>query len=341
MSRNEQAIERAKGKAIKAVLDARHVPFDLFGQGHAAHVRKLIYLYLATYADPDGTEAYPALTTIAKDCGLTVRGLSNILVWLSEHGLIAVEYKASHLGTNRYSVLLSEEALEAARLKLENDEDQATLRAKSATTQQARSHAARVRWAKKKGGADLEHSVPGATIDWLSDVERNVPGDMEHSVLGDMEHSVPGVPGTVCMGPGTQRSTNRPLNRPSDRPEREHAADAAAPKNKTASLPADAAADAALIEGQQWIDLQLAMNGWPITRQTVQIVRAHLSCGHSKERVFQAIKSTMKSMPERERQPGLYLGQNLKANLDLLIAQAKGTVAPKPHGGIRILEDPF
>src|SRR6202035_3331764 len=104
--------------------------------------RKLVFMYLATWADPDGTDAYPALKTIATDCGLTVRGLSNILDWLSEHGLIAIEYKASHLGTNRYAVLLTDEALRSARLKVENDEAQAAIRAKTETVRQARSGAA-------------------------------------------------------------------------------------------------------------------------------------------------------------------------------------------------------
>src|SRR5437899_678284 len=128
---------RSLSKPIKAVLDARHVPFDLFGQGRSAHIRKLVYMYLATWADPDGTDAFPGLKIIAKDCGLTVRGLSNVLEWLAQHSLLAVEYKASYRGTNRYAVLLTAEALKIAREKIENDETQAAIRGKAENTRQA------------------------------------------------------------------------------------------------------------------------------------------------------------------------------------------------------------
>jgi hypothetical protein len=69
---------------LKAVLDGRHLPIELFGCGRASYTRKLVYNYIATWADPDGTGAYPSLETIARDCGLTVRGLRNAISWLEE-----------------------------------------------------------------------------------------------------------------------------------------------------------------------------------------------------------------------------------------------------------------
>jgi hypothetical protein len=202
-------------KPIRAVLDARSVPFELFGHGRSAYIRKLVFMYLATWANPDGTDAYPSLQTIATHCGLTVRGLSNVLAWLAKYGLITVEYKASYLGTNRYTVALTDDALSAARLKMEADEGQASMRAKAERASKQRSDAAKSMWTKKKADKDLECSVPGES-------ER----DMECSVLGDVECSVPGghgtgriLPGTSRMRPGMLRSTDRPLNRPKDRPE--------------------------------------------------------------------------------------------------------------------------
>jgi hypothetical protein len=211
-----------KGKAIKAVLDARHVPFDLFGRGHAAHLRKLIFLYISTFANPDGTEAYPALETIAKDCGLTIRGLSKVLRWLKDYGLVTIKSKASHLGTNKYALALTEELLAEVRLKLDSDGEQAILRGKAVKTRRVRSEVAKARWEKKRESeqkiaeGDLEHSVPGGQSECVADMEHSVLGDTERSVLGQ-----PGTvcipPGTVCMVPGTQRSNDRPLDRPKNR----------------------------------------------------------------------------------------------------------------------------
>jgi hypothetical protein len=308
---------RNKGKALKAVLDARRVPFVLFGQGHAAHLRKFIYMYLATWADPDGTEAYPALSTIAEDCGLTVRGLSDIIDWLAEHGLITVQSKGSHLGTNKYAVLLTAEALAAARLKVENDEVLAAIRAKAEGTRKLRSDAAKALWAKKKASADIERCVLG---------EREA--DLERSVLGDIEHSVLGGHGTECIEPRTdciphrtQRSTNRPLDRP---PNRER--DREETTTATASLQVTNAANAAQTATEtdyHWIGLQMAKNSWPIAPQAERIIRAALKEGQSKDYIFQAIQATFDGMPQAERQPGLYLGQNLRANLDLLTARGE------------------
>jgi len=68
------------------------------------------------------------------------------------------------------------------------------------------------------------------------------------------------------------------------------------------------------------IRMQIAKNCWQATPQTEQIARAYLKDGHSKESIWQAIEATMNAMPNRERHPGLYLAQNLKGNMDLLIA---------------------
>lgn len=67
------------------------------------------------------------------------------------------------------------------------------------------------------------------------------------------------------------------------------------------------------------IRMQLARNCWQATPQTEQIARAYLKDGHSKESVWKAIEATMSAMPSKERHPGLYLAQNLRGNMDLLI----------------------
>jgi hypothetical protein len=270
-------------------------------------------MYLATWADPDGTDAFPGLKLTATDCGLTVRGLSNVLDWLAQHALIAVEYKASHLGTNRYAVLLTDEALKIAHEKIENDAAEVTIRAKAERARQARSKAAKSRWAKKRASAD---------------VERSVLGDIERSVLGDVERSVLGAPGTGCIGHGTEcigrgtlRSTDRPINRPLDR-ERDPA---------KASLPPKDAAIAAqgknsLEADCEWIAIRIAKNRWTTTPRTEGMVRGYLKEGRSKEKILEAIKSTMSAKPEGDRQPGLYLAQNLEAHMNLLIAESRGEV---------------
>lgn len=204
-----------KSPKLKAVLDCRHVPIELFGSGQSRFVRKLVYLYIATYADRDGTEAFPGREKIARDCGLTVRGLANVLKWLADHQLIRVESKASRLGTNRYTVLFSEENQARCLAAIENDKEQQRLRGKAEQTSLARSRAAKSRWAKRDlgGNGDGEYYIPPES----PNNENTAYLDDEEPIASNSEHFAL-TPGTECIEPGTYGSHDRPLDRPLDRP---------------------------------------------------------------------------------------------------------------------------
>jgi hypothetical protein len=212
-----------KSPKLKAVLDCRHVPIELFGSGQSRFVRKLVYLYIATYADPDGTEAFPGREKIARDCGLTVRGLDNVLRWLAHHRLIRVESKASRLGTNRYTVLFSEEDQATCRASLESDDEQQRLRDKAEQTSLARSCAAKSRWAKRRKcvEGDQERCILAEQSETENTAFSQDAESFASDVEGDPEHAAC-VPGTECIQPGTQRSSDRPIHRPwFNRPELE------------------------------------------------------------------------------------------------------------------------
>lgn len=195
---------------LKAVLDGRHLPIELFGCGRASHIRKLVYNYIATWADPDGTDAYPSLETVARDCGLTVRGLRNVISWLEEYGLIRVEYKASPVGTNRYTVLFSEEDQVACRAALKRDEDQQLLGIKAEQTSRARSLAAKARWAKHKtkGKGDREQYL----LAEQPEVENTVFLEHQERIASDGGRFAC-EQGTGCIEPGTHGSHDRPSDR--------------------------------------------------------------------------------------------------------------------------------
>jgi hypothetical protein len=106
------------------------------------------------------------------------------------------------------------------------------------------------------------------------------------------------------------------------------------------SLPVQVEAKEKTESDYRWISVQMAKNAWPVTRQTEQIVRDYLKQGQSKEGIAKAIEATMDSVPKGERQPGLYLAQNLKGNMDLLIAKSRGEVSARRNDDYpRILDD--
>src|SRR5437588_2469679 len=110
--------EVTKDLKLRAVLDGRHLAPELFGSGASHIARKLVWLYIASFADPNGTGAYPGRETIAADTGLTKRTITNITEWLEQHHLLAIARKASPAGTNLYTLLFDEDAQEACRAAL-------------------------------------------------------------------------------------------------------------------------------------------------------------------------------------------------------------------------------
>jgi len=205
---------------IKAGLDARDTPIELFGTGAAARTRKLVFLTIALWANPDGTQAFPSMNTISTACGLTVRGVRDVIGWLAGHHLLDVVRYGSERHTNLYVVRLSDEARSDCRAELERDQEQISLQAKAEQTRLARSEAAKARWAAKTSSANGERSVP-------SNPEHSVPSELgtqrselTRNPLHDNPEPVASEPGTRCIQPGTQRSYNRPytvlMNRPNE-----------------------------------------------------------------------------------------------------------------------------
>ncbi len=301
---------KRRGAPVKAVRDARHVAFDLFGHGHAAHVRKLVFLYLATYADADGSGAYPSRATIAEDCGLTVRGLSDVLAWLRDHALITVEHKGSDYGTNKYAVLFTDEALQVARLKIEQDNTQAALRVKAERTTEKCRDRAKAFWNSEAGKVAKTHLARRNAKGDQELQSSPSPGTSEFPIVGNP--SVPHAPGTDGMGRGTDgMDTGNPsvpptvLSLPSKEREEQSAEAALSPLQVNVDC--------------DWIASEVAYRKWPVTPGAQKIIHAALEGGRKRESVLEAIQATMATMPGRERHAGLFLEQNLKpqiANLD-------------------------
>jgi predicted transcriptional regulator len=87
-------------------MDTRNLSIKTFGgKTSAARIRKFVFMTLASYANPDGSNAYPSITTIAVNCGLSDRQMQRIITWLEKHGLLHVEYKKGPKGQNRYRLL--------------------------------------------------------------------------------------------------------------------------------------------------------------------------------------------------------------------------------------------
>jgi len=210
---------------IKAVFAVRKVPIELFGIGNSAALRKAVLLAIASWADPDGTNACPGLKTLANVFGISVRGLSKVIRWLKDHQLLTVASKAGRpekniVGTNNYTLTISEEDQAECRTKLLQDPEHQRLAAKRERTRDSRSQAAKARWASRKTNAQkcspgqhVEHSDPGEDADPLNvvfhdDVEQ-CASDIEHPAH-DLERD--------ASGHGTLGSNNRLLDRQIDRP---------------------------------------------------------------------------------------------------------------------------
>lgn len=146
---------------LKASIDSRSLPIELFGSGRSRHQRKLVYNYLATWANPDGTSAYPSLNRIAKENGFTRRGVIFIIQWLSEHCLLKIAKERSSRNTNDYTVLFSEEDQERCRPAIKKDAKEQKLSGRRDKAHRGRvlggKRAAEKRWGN---GSDSQQSPP-------------------------------------------------------------------------------------------------------------------------------------------------------------------------------------
>lgn len=102
-----------KKEIIRAVLNTRALPIDKFGGfTTAGRSRKLVFMTLASYANPDGTNACPSYPTLAKECGYkSESGVRNVVKWLEKNKLLVIYHKAGkdrngkYLGTNRHDLI--------------------------------------------------------------------------------------------------------------------------------------------------------------------------------------------------------------------------------------------
>jgi len=88
------------------VFTVRELPIQAFGGRHGRHSRKFVLLTLATHADLDGGKCYPAIPTIARECGLSVRATQKVLAWLRDNRFLQIAIKASPLRTNLFTILV-------------------------------------------------------------------------------------------------------------------------------------------------------------------------------------------------------------------------------------------
>lgn len=68
---------------------------------------KLVALKLADCADDRGLNSFPAVATIAADCGVTARGARKVLGRLRERGCIEIQAPATNRKSTTYRVVLS------------------------------------------------------------------------------------------------------------------------------------------------------------------------------------------------------------------------------------------
>jgi hypothetical protein len=181
----------SKPYILKATIDSRGLSIELFGSGRSRHQRKLVYNYVASFANPDGTSACPSLTRIARENGLTRRGLIRIIQWLIKHHLLIVADERSKFGTNNYTVLFSAEDQEKCRRELQRDADERKLSGKSARAHEGRVRGGKKAAAQRKAASDSQQSPPGALPSdsqqspLASDSTSHYPSDSRASLVTD------------------------------------------------------------------------------------------------------------------------------------------------------------
>lgn len=167
----------SKPYVLRASIDSRSLPIELFGSGPSRHQRKLVFNYICTYANPDGSSACPSLTTIARDNGLSRRGVIGIIEWLEEHHLLAKSDERSRFNTNNYTALFSPEDQERCREALLKDAKEQEVSGRAKRTRESRVLGGK-RAAAKRKGSERQHSLAESTN-----------GEREHS-LSASEYSI-------------------------------------------------------------------------------------------------------------------------------------------------------
>jgi hypothetical protein len=84
----------------------RALPIEVFGKGHGRHTRKFVLTMIVSHADPDGTNCYPGIALLCRECGLQQSGIHKVIKWLEDNRLLKIDYKAGRKGTNVYTALI-------------------------------------------------------------------------------------------------------------------------------------------------------------------------------------------------------------------------------------------
>ena len=172
--------EAPKGIPIRALLDVMdRIPEKKFGRGPSRRLRKLVLLGLAASADPDGSNAFPSLNTLARRSLATERSVRRAIEWWAARGIISVEYKAGRNGTNLYTIHFERALQERKRTR-------------------------------KTHGLDVDTGFPGQGRPG-PDLDTGGPGDADNAIGGGGHFE--DVPGHSEPLGGHQVSANRPSDR--------------------------------------------------------------------------------------------------------------------------------
>jgi hypothetical protein len=113
-------VTKSKRFLFRLVVDSPFGPADFDGDGERTSASKLLLRRVASvvcnYADPDGTNAYPSVQTLADDTGASRRSVQNALSVLVLFGWLGrVEGGRGPRDTHVYELLIPAEALTAWR----------------------------------------------------------------------------------------------------------------------------------------------------------------------------------------------------------------------------------
>ena len=100
-------VDQKKSLVAPPVLFAvRALPIEVFGKGHGRHTRKFVLTTIVSHADSDGTNCYPSIALLCRECGLQQSGIHKVIKWLEDNRLLKIDYKAGPKGTNLYTAII-------------------------------------------------------------------------------------------------------------------------------------------------------------------------------------------------------------------------------------------
>jgi hypothetical protein len=292
-------------KPIRALIDIlENVPNSWYGK-RARLAQHSVLVAMAKYANADGKNVWASLATIAYAARVSTRTAQRAIDHFLETNRLKERPEPSSYGTKVYDLVLPtiEDAKDA---KLER-----------AGIVEKEREGARVRVARFRQKA-------------LGNGQSCVTEQADVTDTGALCNGQSGVSvtdsGALC---NAQLAVDLSFDRPHYRPrEREATIAASRQPIETSSQPSLSpskdAADAvkrSIESAYEWLEMRMAEHHIPIVARTEKIIRTYLNEGYPKEIISTAISAVFKSIPDTERQPGLYLSQNLRAYFNLAIKE--------------------